>query len=206
MILNTLQLNSSFLAVTCFVVLFYVWRLLIHSITTKALHILPHHTRDQQHHNLVNYGEELDNHVRSSAHRAEHRPKYETKEDNPQSISAGPETNTWRCRPLVAVWAFVNSWIREKSERTNTNTLNSPLKILVDQKNPQIDRSMRLNDHEFLHYNVVLYGRHVPSVWTDMLSASSTMFCHITWHKIPEHRNPNPKKCYVSLNHTWSSK
>jgi hypothetical protein len=50
--------------------------------------------RDHPHHGLVNYGEELDNNVRFSAHRAEHRPKYETKEDNPQSISAGPETNT----------------------------------------------------------------------------------------------------------------
>jgi hypothetical protein len=58
---------------------------------------LPHSPRDHPHDDLVNCGEELDNHVRLSTHRANDSPKYETEEDNSKGISAGSETNIISC-------------------------------------------------------------------------------------------------------------
>jgi hypothetical protein len=63
----------------------------------NVLVFLPHNPRNHPHDGLVNCGEELDNDVSLSAHRAKDSPKYEAKKDNSKGINAGPEINAISC-------------------------------------------------------------------------------------------------------------
>jgi hypothetical protein len=94
--------GNEYFLVTIDLVVCYSLLVSVHSVTLSHTPLrvnvfLPYNPRDHPHDDLVNYGEELDNHVRLFTHRANDSPKYETEEDNSKGISAGPETNIRSC-------------------------------------------------------------------------------------------------------------